>query len=77
MNVERLVQMVNDIAHYFAAENDAAAGAEGVAQHLKRFWAPPMRRQIRAHLDAGGEGLDPLAAAGVRRLAELDRARRA
>ena len=74
MNVERLVQMVNDIAHYFAAENDAAAGAEGVAQHLKRFWAPPMRRQIRAHLDAGGAGLSPLAAAGVRRLAELDRA---
>lgn len=77
MNIERLVQMVNDIANYFAAEPDPATGADGVAQHLKRFWAPPMRRQIRAHLDAGGEGLSPLAAAGVRRLVELDRARRA
>ena len=73
MNIDRLVQMVNDIANYFAAEPDPVVGAEGVAEHLKRFWAPPMRRQILAHLDAGGEGLGALAAAGVRRLAQLDR----
>jgi formate dehydrogenase subunit delta len=73
MNIERLVAMVNDIGRYFAAEPDAAAGAAGIADHLKRFWEPGMRRQIVAHLQAGGEGLDPLAKQGVQRLMEVDR----
>jgi len=72
MNIERLVAMVNDIGHYFAAEPDQALGAAGIADHLKRFWEPGMRRQIVAHLAAGGEGLDPLAKKGVERLVEID-----
>jgi formate dehydrogenase subunit delta len=72
MNVERLVTMANDISHYFAAEPDQAAGAAGVADHLKKFWEPGMRKRIVAHLATGGEGLDPLAKKGVERLAELD-----
>jgi formate dehydrogenase subunit delta len=73
MNIERLVAMANDIGRYFAAEPDQAAGVAGVADHLKRFWEPGMRRQIVAHLQVGGEGLEPLARMGVERLAELDR----
>jgi formate dehydrogenase subunit delta len=73
MNIERLITMANDISHYFGAEPDQAAGAAGVADHLKRFWEPGMRRQIVAHFMAGGEGLEPLAKQGVQRLAELDR----
>jgi formate dehydrogenase subunit delta len=73
MNIERLVAMANDISRYFAAEPDQAAGVAGVADHLKRFWEPGMRRQIVAHLAEGGEGLEPLARMGVERLAELDR----
>ncbi|GLQ46462.1 NAD-dependent formate dehydrogenase [Dyella lipolytica] len=72
MNIERLVTMANDISRYFAAEPDEAAGAAGVADHLKKFWEPGMRKRIVAHLAAGGEGLDPLAKKGVERLAELD-----
>ena len=72
MNIERLVAMVNDISRFFASEPDPVAGAAGVADHLKRFWEPGMRRQIVAHLDAGGEGLEPLAKQGVAKLAELD-----
>ena len=72
MNVERLVAMANDIGRYFAAEPDQAAGVAGIADHLKRFWEPGMRRQIVAHLHTGGEGLEPLARLGVARLAELD-----
>ena len=72
MNIERLVAMVNDISRYFAAEPDSAFGAAGVADHLKRFWEPGMRKQIVAHLGAGGEGLEPLAKKGVEKLAELD-----
>jgi formate dehydrogenase subunit delta len=73
MNVERLVAMANDIGRYFAAEPDQAAGVAGIADHLKRFWEPGMRRQIVAHAQAGGDGLEPLAKMGVERLAELDR----
>ncbi|MDE1897761.1 MAG: formate dehydrogenase subunit delta [Xanthomonadaceae bacterium] len=71
--VDHLVTMTNDIAHFFAVESDRARAADSVAQHLKQFWDPRMRRRILAHLAAGGAGLEPLAAAGVRRLAELDR----
>ena len=69
MNIERLVSMANDIATYFAAEPDRAAAVAGVRSHLDRFWDPAMRRQLKAHLDAGGEGMLPLtreAAAGMR-----------
>lgn len=72
MNIERLIAMANDISHYFAADPDSAAGAAGVADHLKKFWEPGMRKQIEAHLVAGGEGLEPLAKKGVEKLAQLD-----
>ncbi|GGA14952.1 formate dehydrogenase subunit delta [Dyella caseinilytica] len=73
MNVERLVAMANDISRYFGAEPDQAAAVAGIADHLKRFWEPGMRKQIVAHLESGGEGLEPLAKLGVQRLEELDR----
>ena len=31
----------------------------GIAEHIKKFWDTRMRKQIFAHLDAGGAGLDP------------------
>lgn len=71
-HVDHLVTMTNDIAHFFTVESDRAKAADSVAQHLRQFWDPRMRRRILAHLAAGGAGLEPLAAAGVRRLAELD-----
>ena len=46
MNIERLVAMANDISRYFESDPDQAAGAAGVADHLKRFWEPGMRKQI-------------------------------
>ena len=72
MNIERLVAMANDISRYFESDPDQAAGAAGVADHLKRFWEPGMRKQMAAHLVAGGEGLEPLARKGVERLVEMD-----
>jgi formate dehydrogenase subunit delta len=60
--------MANDIAAFFAADPDPAAAAEQVAAHLKKFWEPRMRAEIRRHADAGGEGLSPLALRSVKRL---------
>jgi formate dehydrogenase subunit delta len=68
MNPQRLVAMANDIAAFFAAEPDPAAGAEQVANHLKKFWDPRMRRQIQQIVQDGGTGLSALALAGIRRL---------
>ncbi len=61
MSVESLVRMANDIGHFFAAEPQRADAIAGVANHIRRFWDPRMRRQIAAHLASGGEGLEPLA----------------
>lgn len=74
MNIDTLTRMVNDIANYFAAEPDHAAGVAGIADHLKKFWDPTMRRQIIAHLEAGGEGLEPMAKEAVQKLAAMQAA---
>ena len=70
MDIERLVQMANDIGDYFASEPDRAVAIAGMVNHLERFWEPRMRRQIVAHLAGGGEGLAELPRAAVATLAE-------
>ena len=70
MRAERLVTMANDIGHFFAAEADKNAGAQSVANHIKRYWDPRMRREIVAHYkEKGGAGLDPIARSAVALLA--------
>jgi formate dehydrogenase subunit delta len=64
---ERLIYMANQIAKFFAAQ--PGDGAAGVANHLKSFWDPQMRAEIIAWTAAGGDGLDPLSAEAVGRLA--------
>jgi formate dehydrogenase subunit delta len=64
MDAHHLVTMVNEIAAFFAGE-DPGKAAENVANHLRRYWDPRMRRQITEHAGHGGEGLSPVARAGV------------
>ena len=59
--------MANQIGAFFRAQGEDAAVA-GVETHLRRFWDPRMRAQILAHLQAGGEGLDPAVRRAVARL---------
>ncbi|MEO8669102.1 MAG: formate dehydrogenase subunit delta [Bauldia sp.] len=54
----RLVYMANQIGKFFVSADGPRAAAD-IADHLQKFWAPPMRAEIIAHLAAGGEGLDP------------------
>ena len=61
---ERLISMANQIATFFASQKHDRAVA-GAADHIAKFWDPRMRQHIRAHLAAGGEGLDPLAREAV------------
>ncbi len=66
MDLAKLVKMANEIGMFFEADPDRAAGLEGVAGHLARFWEPRMRRELLAHVDSGGDGLRPLVLEAVR-----------
>jgi formate dehydrogenase subunit delta len=55
---DRLVYMANQIGKFFQSQGHHQAVA-GVADHIRKFWDPRMRKAIFAHLDAGGAGLDP------------------
>jgi formate dehydrogenase subunit delta len=68
MDVTRLVAMANDIAAFFDSEPDKNVAADGVRLHLTKFWDPRMRREIVAHVNAGGAGLSPTAREAVSRL---------
>lgn len=59
MSPDKLVYMANQIGKFFASQSGDAAIA-GTAEHIKKFWDPRMRKAIFAHLDAGGQGLDPV-----------------
>ncbi len=66
-SLEKLIRMANQIALAFRLEPRERALAS-VADHIKSFWTPKMRRDIAAHAALGGEGLDPLALAALDRL---------
>lgn len=65
-SVEKLVKMANQIGAFFGAQKVGAA--EGVAEHLRKFWDPHMRAAIIEHVKHGGEGLQPIAIEAVKLL---------
>jgi formate dehydrogenase subunit delta len=60
----KLVAMANQIGLFFGSQRRRDS-AEALADHLRKFWTPLMRDQIRAHLNAGGAGLSDLSRKGV------------
>jgi formate dehydrogenase subunit delta len=57
-SLDRLVYMANQIGKFFESQGEEKA-VPGIADHIKKFWDPRMKKAIFAHLDAGGAGLDP------------------
>jgi formate dehydrogenase subunit delta len=51
--------MANQIAEYFSIYPKAEA-LDGIAKHIHNSWEPRMRNALKAHIDKGGEGLNPL-----------------
>jgi formate dehydrogenase subunit delta len=70
MQPEKLVMMANQIARFFAAQGEQRAVPQ-IADHIRQFWDPRMRREIAAHVARGGAGLDPLARAALASMAEI------
>ena len=67
MHVDSLVRMANQIGTFFEAMPDRPEALEGIAQHLKKFWEPRMRRALLAHIDAqGGADVMPMVAEAIR-----------
>ncbi len=64
-----LVQMANQIAQYFEVQPAHAEAVNGVADHIRRFWEPRMRRAITEYVDGGGSELRPLAREAIVKLA--------
>jgi formate dehydrogenase subunit delta len=65
--VDTLVRMANDIGKFFRAQGEEKA-IVGISNHIKLFWEPRMKKQIFAHLDEGGAGLDPLTLKALQKL---------
>ena len=59
-----MIRMVNQIAAFFEAypRNEAL---EGIAKHIRGSWTPRMRQQLSDYIEAGAEGLSPLATAAL------------
>ena len=68
MQIENLVKMANDIAVFFEAEPDRSVAVHAIADHLKKFWDPRMRRAIIEHSRDGGFGLAETARLAIRLL---------
>ncbi len=69
METRDMVRMANQIADFFKSYGEEEA-VDGIAEHINKFWEPRMRQMFFAHLDRGGDNLDPLvlkAAAVVKR----------
>jgi formate dehydrogenase subunit delta len=67
MDIHHLVKMANNIGDFFQSEPDKAKAAKGIADHIRSFWEPRMRRQIYVHIDEkSGEGLDEFVLGALR-----------
>ncbi len=65
MSPEKMVTMANQIATFFRSQPGEDQAAR-IADHLNDFWDPRMRAQFLAHVEAGGEGLDPMVVEAAR-----------
>jgi formate dehydrogenase subunit delta len=66
---EKLVYMANQIASFFAAQGEAKA-VPAIADHIKRFWDPHMRKKFLALVDQPDTTLHPLTRKAVALLAQ-------
>lgn len=66
-STQQLVHMANQISDAFIAlpQDEAAAS---VADHIRKFWAPVMRKRLLEYAATHGSQLKPLALKGLEAL---------
>lgn len=72
MNIEHLIEMANQIGEFFASMPDREEALGSIADHIRRFWEPRMRRAILASLDdpAASEAMSPIVREALTRARE-------
>ena len=65
MDDSEIVRMANQIADFHKPYPHDEAVA-GIAEHIRLFWEPRMRKALTRVLDAGGQSLDKLAIDGAK-----------
>jgi formate dehydrogenase subunit delta len=51
MDEQNLINMANRIGDFFDSMPDRDEALDGVADHIRRFWEPRMRRRLLQSLD--------------------------
>ncbi len=71
MKTDYLVEMVNDIAAFFAGEAGLTDAPKCVADHIARFWDPRMRREIITYYQkSAGAGLSDVSLKAIAQLVQ-------
>ena len=74
--IDRLVQMVNQIALNMQANGDENTVGDQVAQHLEKFWSPPMKNLITEQPSYADVGLTTIAQIAIKNLLKVQEAKR-
>ncbi|MEY8875573.1 MAG: formate dehydrogenase subunit delta [Leptothrix sp. (in: b-proteobacteria)] len=53
-----LVRNANKIGEYFGAFPDREDQINGIANHIRKFWEPRMRRQLYEHVDGAPSSIE-------------------
>ncbi|WP_321964203.1 formate dehydrogenase subunit delta [Paraburkholderia sp. J7] len=56
MKADHLIEMANQIGMFFDSLPDREEALTGIAEHIRKFWEPRMRRTLLAALDGEGAG---------------------
>ena len=75
--IERLVSMINQIALNMSANGTDEMVADQVAQHLEKFWSPPMKNLITEQASGADIGLSSIAQMAIQNLLKMQQAKRA
>ena len=73
--LQRLVDMTNQIALNMSANGSAEMVANQVAQHLEKFWAPPMKALITEQPAEADIGLTPIGQIAIQNLLKIQKAK--
>ncbi len=68
---DRLITMANQIGTFFLSQRSQDT-VQGIADHIRKFWDPRMRKAISAYVSKGGQGLLPEVRRAIEQLAQVE-----
>ncbi len=69
MDIQNLIKQANQIGDFFGAWPDQDQARSEIANHLKRFWDPRMRREISDYVQTqAGVGLAQIVIEAIKEL---------